>query len=185
LDQQQVTKVALILFLTFLSDGIDLCEDAADGDYQELGVANVFRSAAAAPAAIRKFGRGFDAAVLSISDENLGPFPGLLPTRVYERDTTCPMRAVVQFYCNVDTLLKENGEIHDETKLALDWVISKVTTPFIQAADADKGSLVTDVHQGRITEPGNQANHPQANPSLVPPVNSAASPAGTMMEGVL
>jgi hypothetical protein len=105
--------------------------ECCDGDDGSLGVM-----------AFQSKSRGFDAAVLAVSSEDLGEFPKLPSGLV--RDDRFPVRCVIQNYAISDT---------DElTADDLDYIVSRLKTVYRQMTE--KGSLVVGANTpNRVTEP--------------------------------
>ena len=86
--------------------------------------------------------RGLDAAVISVADKDMGPFEGVRGEK-YERDTTKPIRLVIQNYVATDTC--------ELTESDVNYIVRRLNAPFW--ADRTQGSLVVDVgDKNRPTE---------------------------------
>ena len=87
--------------------------------------------------------RGFDAAVLRVSQKDDGVFLSLKPDVKYVRDERFPIRCVVQTYAGTDT-----ADVNDET-------IRYITQRLAKAYESSsaKGSHVVDDNNSRITAP--------------------------------
>jgi hypothetical protein len=92
----------------------------------------------------KKRSRGFDAAVLKVSDKDEGEFSGLIPGVTYERDDRFPIRCVVQNYAATDST-----EVDDTV---IDYVVKRLST--VYGSSTAQGSHVVDTgDKNRVTTP--------------------------------
>lgn len=96
-------------------------------------------------------GRGFDAAVLKVSDKDEGEFPGLKDGVTYERDDRFPIRCVIQNYAATDST-----EVDDTI---IDYVVKRLSTVYTRAT-AQGSHVVGTGDQGRVTAPTQVASFP-------------------------
>ena len=95
--------------------------------------------------------RGFDAAVLRVSDKDEGEFPGLKDGVKYERDDRFPIRCVIQNYAATDSTSVDDTII--------DYVIKRLSTIYTRST-AQGSHVVETGDKGRVTTPTQVSSFP-------------------------
>jgi len=98
----------------------------------------------AAACAMPQSSRGFDAAVLRVSSQDQGAFPGLKPGVTYERDDRFPIRCVIQNYAATDATTVDDAIV--------DYIVGRLSTVYSRAS-AQGSHVVGTGDQGRLTAP--------------------------------